>query len=67
MTPRFYDLVIGGVMLAPILAYLGLSVAVALALRPILHRVGFPRLFVSSSIAEFSLYVTIFSLITLLA
>ncbi|KRB24075.1 hypothetical protein ASD99_29435 [Mesorhizobium sp. Root695] len=67
MTPRFYDLLIGGVMLAPILSYGAVSLIVALVLHPILRRIGSSTWFLSPSIAEFSLYMAIFSLITLLA
>ncbi|MBZ9601381.1 DUF1656 domain-containing protein [Phyllobacterium chamaecytisi] len=67
MTPRYYDLVIGGVMLSPILLYACFGLAAAVSLRPILRRIRYTRLFVSPSIAEFSLYVSIFCLITLLA
>ncbi|TJV21399.1 MAG: DUF1656 domain-containing protein [Mesorhizobium sp.] len=67
MTPRFYDLIIGGVMFAPILAYGAIGLIVALVLRPILRWISFSTWFLSPSIAEFSLYMAIFSLITLLA
>lgn len=67
MTPRFEDLVIGGVMLAPILFYAGLTLVIALFLRPLMRRIGFTSLFVRPAIAEFSLYVMIFGLLTLFA
>jgi hypothetical protein len=64
---HFDDLIIGGVMLAPILAYAGLALLIMLALRPLLRRIGFTRAFASPPIAEFSLLVSIFALLTLLA
>ena len=67
MTPVFNEVVIGGIMLAPIITSVGMTLVTVLALRPVLRRIGFTRLFVSSAIAEFSLYVTIFSLFTLFA
>ncbi|SFV37072.1 DUF1656 domain-containing protein [Hyphomicrobium facile] len=67
MTPVFNEVVIGGIMLAPIITSVGMTIVTVLALRPVLRRIGFTRLFASSAIAEFSLYVTIFSLFTLFA
>ena len=67
MTPRFDDLVVGGVMLAPILTYAGLTLIIAFGLRPLLRRIGFTRLFVQPAIAECSLYVVIFGLLILFA
>jgi hypothetical protein len=66
MTPLFEDLIIGGVMLAPILSCVAMTLVIALALQPILRRIGFTRLFASPAIAELSLYVSIFGLLTLL-
>ncbi len=66
MTSRFDELLVGGVMLAPILTYAGLALLVVLALRPLLRWIGFIRLFASPPIAEFSLYVSIFALLVLL-
>lgn len=66
MTPRFYDLVIGGVMLAPIFRSLGLAILAAIVLRPLLGRIGFGRWFSNASLAECGLFVAIFALITIL-
>lgn len=66
MTPRFYDLVIGGVMIAPIARTLGLAILAALVLRPLLARIGFGRWFSNPSLAECGLFVAIFALITIL-
>src|ERR1700752_2717262 len=59
MTQTFYELVIGGVMLAPFLTYALAAFAIILILRPILHLVGFARVFSHTSIAELSLYVAV--------
>lgn len=67
MTPRFYDLVIGGVMLPPILRYAGLAILIALVLRPLLGRIGFGHLFANPSLAEFSLFISIVGLLTVVA
>jgi hypothetical protein len=67
MTPLFPDLVIGGVMLAPILSYAMMALVVVIALQPILRRIGFSHLFINPAIAELCLYVSIFGLLTLLA
>ena len=65
MTPAFNELVIGGVMLAPIVASVAMTAVIMLVMRPVLRRIGFTRLFASPAIAEFSLCVVIFSLLTL--
>ena len=42
------------------------ALAIFLVLRPVLHLIGFPRLFSHPPIAELSLYVTILGLLTVL-
>lgn len=64
MTHPFSELVIDGVLLAPFVTCTVAALAVILILRPILHAVGFAKLFSHPSIAELSLYVTILGLIT---
>ena len=66
MTHSFSELVIGGVLVAPFVAYAVSALAISLALRPILHFIGFAKLFSPPSIAELSLYVTILGLLTVL-
>lgn len=66
MTHSFSELAIGGVLFAPFVAYTVAALAVFLALRPILHAIGFARLFSHPSIAELSVYVTILGVLTLL-
>ena len=65
MTPVFNELVIGGVMFAPVVSSVVMTVVIMLVLRPILRRTGFARLFASPAIAEFSLCIAVFSLLTL--
>lgn len=67
MTQTFHELVIGGVLLAPFVAYALAALAVILILRPILHLVGFARMFSHVSIAELSLFVTVLGTLVLLA
>jgi hypothetical protein len=66
MTHSYRELVIGGVLIAPLLSYAVATTAIIVILRPILHLVGFSSWFSNPPIAEFSLYVAIFGLLTLL-
>jgi hypothetical protein len=66
MTHPFYELMVGGVLLAPFVRYAAAALAIFLVLRPVLHLIGFSRLFTHPSIAELSLYVTILGLLTVL-
>ena len=66
MAHTFPELVIEGVLLAPFVTYLVMALVVVIVLRPLLHVVGFARMFSHASIAELSLYVTILSLSMLL-
>jgi len=66
MTQTFDELVIGGVLIAPIVTYAAIALVLILALRPLLRAVRFPNWFSNSAIAELSLYVTVFGLLTLL-
>ena len=66
MTHAFHELVIGGVLVAPIVAYAVAALILLIGLRPLLHLVGFSHLFSNPSIAELGLYITIFGLLTLL-
>lgn len=67
MTQTFHEFVFGGVLFAPFVAYVVVALAVFLALRPLLHLVGFSRIFSHASIAELSLFVTLVGTIVLLA
>lgn len=67
MTHTFRELVVGGVLLAPIISYVVAALLLVAMLRPLLHLIGFSNYFSNPSIAELSLYVTIFGLLTLLS
>ena len=66
MAHTFPELVVGGVLMAPLVTYLAAALVVIIVLRPILHLVGFAKIFSHTSIAELSLYVTILGLFMLL-
>ena len=66
MTQEFHELVVGGVLVAPIVTYAVAALLIVLLLRPLLHLVGFAKAFSRPQIAELSLYVTVFGLLTLL-
>ena len=66
MTQTYRELVIGGVLVAPIISYAAMALLLFLLLRPLLHLVGFSRYFSNPPVAELSLYVSIFGLLTLL-
>jgi hypothetical protein len=65
MTHTYRELVLGGVLIAPIVTYAATALLMFLLLRPLLHVVGFARLFSNPSLAELSLYVAIFGLLGL--
>ena len=66
MARTFPELVIGGVLLAPFVTYLVAALVLIVVLRPLLHVVGFAKMFSHASVAELSLYVTVLSLLILL-
>jgi hypothetical protein len=66
MTQTYRELVIGGVLVAPLVAYAAATIVILLVLRPVLHIIGFSRLFSNPPIAELSLYIAIFGLLTLM-
>ena len=66
MMQTYRELVIGGVLVAPIVSYAAIALLVFILLRPLLHLVGFSRLFSNPPVAELSLYVTIFGLLVVL-
>ncbi len=65
MAHAFPELVIEGVLLAPFVTYLVMALVIITILRPLLHVVGFAKLFSHASIAELSLFVTILGLLML--
>jgi hypothetical protein len=66
MIQTYRELVIGGVLVAPVVSYAAATIVILLVLRPALHLIGFSRLFSNPPVAELSLYVVIFGLLTLL-
>ena len=66
MTHTFYELVVGGVLVAPFLSYAVAALIVIVVIRPVLHLVGFSRIFSHPSVAELSLYVTVLGMLVLL-
>jgi Protein of unknown function (DUF1656) len=66
MAHTFPELVVGGVLMAPFVTYLAAALVVIIVLRPILHLIGFAKIFSHTSIAELSLYVTVLGLFILL-
>ena len=66
MAHTFAELVVGGVLLPPFVTYLVAALVLIVVLRPLLHVVGFAKMFSHASVAELSLYVTILSLLVLL-
>ena len=66
MVHTFPELAIGGVLLPPFVTYLAMALVVIIVLRPLLHVVGFAKIFSHASVAELSLYVTILGLLMLL-
>jgi hypothetical protein len=66
MTHTFRELVIGSVLVAPFISYAVAALVVILMIRPVLHWIGFSRIFSHPSIAELSLYVTVLGLLVLL-
>ncbi|MBR1119939.1 DUF1656 domain-containing protein [Bradyrhizobium lablabi] len=66
MTHTYRELILGGVLVAPIVSYAVVALMLFLLLRPLLHFVGFSNFFSNPSLAELSVYVTLFGLLTLL-
>jgi hypothetical protein len=66
MSHTFPELAIGGVLLAPFASYLAMALVVIVVLRPLLHIVGFAKMFSHAAVAELSLYVTVLGLLMLL-
>ena len=66
MAHTFAELVVGGVLLAPFVTYLVAALVLIVVLRPLLHVVGFEKIFSHASVAELTLYVTVMSLLMLL-
>jgi hypothetical protein len=65
MTHVFDELVLGGVLVAPIVSDAIVALLLVLLLRPLLHLIGFSKYFIRLQVAELSLYVAVFGLLTL--
>ncbi|WP_315766997.1 MULTISPECIES: DUF1656 domain-containing protein [unclassified Bradyrhizobium] len=65
MTNTYRELVVGGVLIAPIVSYAAMALVAFLLLRPLLRLVGFAKFFSNPSLAELSLYVAMFGLLAL--
>lgn len=65
MTNTYRELVVGGVLIAPIVSYAAIALLAFLLLRPLLRFVGFAGWFSNPSLAELSLYVAMFGLLAL--
>ena len=66
MAHTFAELAVEGVLFAPFVTYLAVALVLIVVLRPLLHVVGFAKMFSHASVAELSLYVTVLSLLMLL-
>jgi hypothetical protein len=66
MMNTYRELIIGGVLVAPIVSYAAIALMLFLLLRPLLHAVGFSKFFSNPPIAELSLYISMFGLLALL-
>ncbi|MEH2484667.1 DUF1656 domain-containing protein [Bradyrhizobium sp. AZCC 2230] len=66
MAHTFPELVIGGVLLAPFITYLAVTLVIFIVLRPLLLVVGFAKMFSRPAIAELSLGVAILGFLMLL-
>jgi hypothetical protein len=67
MMHPFSELVIGGVFLAPFVAYAVASLVIVLVLRPILRLLRVQEMFSHPSVAALSLHVLILGLLTVFA
>lgn len=65
MTNTYRELVIGGVLIAPIVSYAAIALLAFLLLRPLLRFIGFAKMFSNPPLAELSLYVAMFGLLAL--
>lgn len=65
MAHTFRELVVGGVLVAPLVTDAVAALFVVLLIRPLLRFAGFLRIFSNAAIAELSLYVTILGVLVL--
>lgn len=65
MTNTYRELVVGGVLIAPIVSYAAIALVALLMLRPLLRLIGFATVFSNPSLAELCLYVAMFGALAL--
>jgi hypothetical protein len=65
MNQTYQELIIGGVLVAPIVFYALVTIIAIVVLPPILHFIRFSSLFSNPPLAELSLYIAIFGLLAL--
>ncbi|WP_237477984.1 DUF1656 domain-containing protein [Lichenibacterium dinghuense] len=60
------EFVVGGVLMAPFVAYAAGALAIVLTLRPVLRRVAFDRAFANPPLANLCLYVLVLAALIVL-
>ena len=65
MTNTYRELVIDGVLIAPIVSYAAVALLAFLMLRPLLRFIGFAKVFSNPSLAELCLYVAVFGILAM--
>jgi hypothetical protein len=65
MTQTYRELVVGGVLIAPIVSFAVTALLVFVVLRPVLHLVRFGAFFSNPALAELCLLISIFGLLAL--
>jgi hypothetical protein len=63
MMHGFSELVVGGVLVAPFVLYVGAAFAILAVLRSVLHFGAFDRIFSHPPVAKLSLYVLVLALL----
>ena len=65
MTQTYRELVVGGVLIAPIASFAATALLVFVLLRPVLRLVRFEAVFSNPTLAELCLFISIFGLLAL--
>lgn len=65
MTQTYRELIIGGVLIAPIVSFAVAALLLFVLLRPLLHLVRFATLFSNPSLAELCLFISIVGLLAI--
>jgi len=66
MSNTYRELIIGGVLIAPIVSYAAMALVLFLLMRPLLRAAGFLKHFSNPAAAELGLFISMFGLLTLL-